>query len=98
MGREREFRGWAGASQCGGLCAKPVVIGDFSTPKVSGECWSRTDWRSGSDWDPTFSWSTIADQSAQSHRGVLAEREDLGSKGLRAPENRQVVADESSVR
>jgi hypothetical protein len=44
-GREREFRAPTGSPQCGGLCAKPVVIGDFSTAKSSGESSSRKDWR-----------------------------------------------------
>ena len=44
-GREREFWVSAGMSQCGGLCAMPVVIGDFSAPKPDRESWPRKDWR-----------------------------------------------------
>jgi hypothetical protein len=46
-GGEREFRASDGSSQCGGLCAKPAVIGDFRASKSSGESWSRKDWRRG---------------------------------------------------
>src|SRR5688572_11739105 len=35
--RERKFQVSAGASKCGGLCAKPVVIGDFSALKTGRE-------------------------------------------------------------
>ena len=42
---ENGFRVSAGASQCGGLCAKPVVSGLLCTLQASRECWSRNDWR-----------------------------------------------------
>ncbi len=38
-GREREMRAAMGSAQCGGFCAKPVDIGDFSVLKAGGECW-----------------------------------------------------------
>jgi hypothetical protein len=44
-GQQREFCASTDLRQCGGFHAKPVVIGDFSAAKSSGECWSRKDWR-----------------------------------------------------
>jgi len=54
-GRERQFRPSAGFMQCGGSCAKPLVIGLLCALNVSGECWARKDWRRERNWDPTFS-------------------------------------------
>ncbi|MGJ0532800.1 hypothetical protein [Methylocystis sp.] len=31
-----------------------MVIGDFSAPKLGGECWSRQDWRAAPDEDEHY--------------------------------------------
>ena len=38
-----------GSTQCGGLRAKVMVIGDFSAANLGGESWSQKDWRRGRD-------------------------------------------------
>ena len=63
-GREREFPGPTGAARCGGFCSKPMVIGDFSAAKSSGERWSRKDWRRERNWDPTVSRAITLDFAA----------------------------------
>jgi hypothetical protein len=55
ISREREFRVLVGASQCGGLRAKPVVIGLLCALASRRECWSRKGWRRDRNWDPTLS-------------------------------------------